>query len=317
METEEASSSASKKTTMAGLPLTNPTPKAVSHQATSAATGKKDPYADMGTMTLSADKRGKEKSARHISSRSFLLESKNGTIVSSDEAKEVKGHKESPYSEMGVTIDFPERKSKSRSKEEIDVDIMSSAKERGSEVSERRMIRRKNDPYSDLGSSSNSVGGKGNGVKKNMKTESEAGTAKADVGQITETLNKLIEKAKEISSKTSEGQKGPMQGKLTGVEKGNAKISVKDPYSDVGSLVKKNMTSLTGTKKSLESIVESPNDEEFQNDSDVKSKVKQLSGNSVTGVTKLSKESKHEMNPQGYRRKDPYSDVGSAIDVKE
>ena len=319
-ETEEAGYRASKKTTMAGLPLTNPTQKMLAqNRATSAAIGKKDPYADMGTMVLSPEKRGKNKKVSSpISSRSFLLERNNGSIVSSDEAKEVKGGGKNPYSEMGVSIDFPDKKSKS-GKEKSDV------KGKVTAVSERRMLGNKADPYSDLGSSS--VSNDEKDEKSNRKSATENGTAKADVAEIAANLNKLIQKAKEISAKTSQGEgAAPTQDKVKGIEIGNATTAIKDPYADVGSLTKKTTKSVPGTKKDLESIVEAPHEEEFQDDSDVKrksnqeQKPKQISGNSVTGVTGVTNsenQSKPQEKPQGYRKKDPYSDVGSAVDIKE
>ena len=306
---------------MSGLPLTNPMQKSINqNQATSATTNRKDPYADMGTMVLSADKRAKESSSS-ASTRSFLLEQKNGTVVSLEDTKGMKGGHKNPYSEMGVAIDFPEKKSKSRGRQNK-IDLLAKALS----SPERRMIKKIGDPYSDLGSST--VFNEPKDQTSTRKIESDAATQKKDISEIAANLNKLIEKAQEISSKASQEQKSPsLQGKVSTITTGNATASSKDPYADVGSLTKKSTKSLSlsGTKKDLNALMESPTDEEFASDSEGKSRtvkdstLAQISGNSVTGLTVTSnmKETKALGTLQGYKKKDPYSDVGSAVDIKE
>ena len=305
---------------MTGLPLKNPSPQTMNQKnAVAIATNSKDPYADMGTMVNSPDKRAKEqKLSSNVAMRSFLLEHKNGSIVSLDGAKGLKGGEKNPYAEMGFAIDFPDKKSKSKKAGETD--------EQAGKVSafpERRMIKKNGDPYSDVGSSPGLTVGKDQ--THNKRTESGPVPENFDLTEITANLNKLIEKAKEISLKPSEGQRASTQEKAYKMEAGNATVFAKDPYADVGSLSKKSTKSISGTKKDLKSLVEDTFDEEFQNDSNVKTRTaeesspKQISGNSVTGVvvTKNVEKMEEVGKPQEYKKKDPYSDVGSTVDVKE
>jgi len=306
---------------MSGLPLANPIQKSINqNEATSATTNRKDPYADMGTMVLSADKREKDqKSLSSVSTRSFLLQEKNGTVVSLEDKKGMKGSNKNPYSEMGVTIDFPEKKSKSRDRQ-TKIDLLA----RLSSSPERRMIKKIGDPYSDLGSSTALSEPKDQTSRR--KSESDAPPLKKDISEIAANLNKLIEKAQEISSKASL-QPSNLHAQVSKITKGNATAPNKDPYADVGSITKKSTksVSLAGTKKDLNALLESPTDEEFANDSEGKSRTakdstpKQISGNSVTGLTGTSnmKLTKGSGTLQGYKKKDPYSDVGSAVDIKE
>ena len=317
-ETEDPGYRPSKKATVDGLPLTNPTKKiSQPNGGTSAAGGKKDPYLDMGTPVLTADKRAHDTKSSQVSSRSILLQHSNGTVVSSGQRQGIVEGKHNPYSEMGVSVDFPEKKSNSNGKKEgkgTNVMLM------GTPVTERRMLMKHRDPYADLGSSSLLDDDKGSSSKK---ATTEPLKSKADVAELTEKLNKLLEKAKEISKgqQTEDGQLGK-------INKGNSTTAVRDPYADVGSLTKKTTQSLAGSKKDFDSSTE---EEEFDvSTSETKSNLHTgssnapahgISGNSVTGMTS-SKESKNfstktQDKVTQHRRKDPYADVGSAVDIKE
>ena len=298
---------------MTGLPLTNPSHKSLSqNEATATAINKKDPYADLGTMALSADKRARGKgSPTNAAIRSFLVEHKNGTIVSLGEGKGLNEGAKNPYSEMGFAIDFPDKKSKPMNAEKG-----GDPTPKVSALAQRRMMKNNGDPYSDVGSSLND--GKDRASKK--ATALEGTHEKTDLSDITTNLQKLIEKAQEISSKASMAPTVPAVEKISKIGAGNATILTKDPYADVGSISKKTTKALPGTKKDLNSLIATPKVEEFQNDSGLKSRTTQeMSGNSVTGVTLMKKLQKiNELGePQGYKRKDPYSDVGSAVDIKE
>ena len=321
---------------MGGLPLTNPTRKLLSVGAgTSAVGGKKDPYADMGSPVLTGDKRANGKRSSEISSRSFLMENNNGTVVSSDEAKGVKASK-NPYSEMGVSIDFPEKKSATNKASDV------KSKPLASPITEHSMQKKTGDPYADVGTSSDPVDGK-RGMKgqKEEKVVSENAKTKADISALTANLNQLLEKAKQISKISSDQEQAILEkskgGNLVSSNL-NKTTGVKDPYADVGSLIKKSSHDISGSKKDLDSAADGA--EEFQNiknmlsesieKSNARSSGKSESGISQKGLSGLTGKSvaaltsvhdkalpKEEGSPLVTRRKDPYADVGSAVNIKE
>lgn len=334
VETDDSGYRPAKKTTMGGLPLTNPTSKMLSVGAgTSAVGGKKDPYADMGSQVLTADKRANGKQSSEISSRSFLMENNNGTVVSSDEAKGVKGSK-NPYSEMGVSIDFPEKKSATNKASDV------KSKPLASPISEHHMQKKTGDPYADVGTSSDTVDRRrGIKNKKGEKIVSENAKTKADISALTANLNQLLEKAKQISKVSADQEQAILEKSKDGnliSSNLNKTTSVKDPYADVGSLVKKSSHDISGSKKDLDSAAT----EEFENIKNMLSEstgksltrssgksesehsqkgLSGLTGKSVASLTSVHDKAlpKQEGSPLVTRKKDPYADVGSAVNVKD